>query len=108
MILVGGVISGVLFGIYLAFSVIVLKNHITEGSSSYRWEGYKNFLRIRLDKDSLTIYPIGFKTVVSDWKNIGSDEAPKFEGSPVKFSLIEPPIEIKHEIEHDENRHTPG
>jgi hypothetical protein len=95
MILVGGIVSGVLFGIYLTFSVLVLKNHITEASSSYRWEGYKNFLRLHLDKDGLTIYPIGFKTVVADWENIGDEEFPKFKGSPVKFSLIEPPILIK-------------
>ncbi len=97
MVLVGGIISGILFGIYLTFSVLVLKNHITEASSSYRWEGYKNFLRIHLDKDALTIYPIGFKTVVSDWKNVGNEASPKFTGSPVKFSPIEPPIVINHE-----------
>ena len=97
MILVGGIISGVLFGIYLTFSVLVLKNHITEASSSYRWEGYKNFLRLHLDKDGLTIYPIGFKTVVSDWSNTGDEDSPKFEGSPVNYSLIEPPIVINHE-----------
>ncbi len=97
MILVGGIISGVLFGLYLTFSVLVLKNHITEAASSYRWEGYKNFLRIKLDKDALTIYPIGLKKVVSNWKNVGTEDKPKFEGSPINYELIEKPIIIKHE-----------
>nr|MBI1228634.1 metallophosphoesterase [Cytophagales bacterium] len=97
MVLIGGIVSGVLFGVYLVFSVLVLKNHITEASSSYRWEGYKNFLRLHLDKDSLTIYPIGFKTVVSDWQNVSTADAPRFEGSKAQFELIEPPIIISNE-----------
>ncbi len=97
MVILGGIISGVLFGLYLTFSVLVLQNHITEASSSYRWEGYKNFLRLKIDNDALTIYPIGLKKVVTNWKNVGTEEKPKFEGGPVNFELIEDPIIIPHE-----------
>lgn len=97
MVLVGGIISGVLFGLYLTFSVVVLKNHITEASSSYRWEGYKNFLRIAVTADGLTIYPIGVKQVVRNWKNTGTEENPRFEGGPINYELIEDPITIHHE-----------
>jgi hypothetical protein len=97
MVLAGGIISGVLFGLYLTISVVLVKNHITEASSSYRWEGYKNFLRIAVTAEGLTIYPIGVKRVVSDWKNTGTDENPRFEGGPINYDLIEDPITIHHE-----------
>ena len=97
MILFGGLISCFFFGLYLTISVVLLKNHITEASSSYRWEGYKNFLRISIDKEGLTIYPIGVKKVVSNWKQVGTVEDPRFEGEPINYELIEDPIFIKNE-----------
>jgi hypothetical protein len=97
MVILGGIISGILFGLYLTISIVFLKNHITEASSSYRWEGYKNFLRISVDKDGLTIYPIGVKKVVSNWKLKGTKDHPMFEGSPINYELIEDPIFIKNE-----------
>ena len=97
MVIVGGIASGLIFGVYLLVSALVFQSHPTEASSSFRHDGYKNFLRMRLTKDRLTIYPIGLKNVVRDWKNVGTDEEPKFEGSPIVFSLIEKePIEIKN------------
>lgn len=94
MILIGGIVSAILFGIYLLFSISLLNNHTTEASSSFRWEGYKNFLRIHLTKEGVTIYPIGVKKVVKNWKNVGSEDHPKFEGDPINYSLIEKPIKI--------------
>ena len=97
MLVIGGAISGCLFGIYLLVSILIFKSHPTEASSSYKHEGFKNFLRIHLTKDKLTIYPIGLKKVVTDWKNVGSVDKPRFEGSAISFDLIEEkPIEINH------------
>ena len=97
MIMMGGFISCLIFGLYLTISVSLLKNHITEASSSYRWEGYKNFLRISVTKEGLTIYPIGVKKVVSNWKAVGTEKNPRFEGGPINYELIEDPIFIKNE-----------
>ncbi|HLU89535.1 MAG TPA: hypothetical protein VKZ51_06840, partial [Cyclobacteriaceae bacterium] len=96
MILVGGITSAVIFGIYLLFSISLLDNHITEASSSFRWEGYKNFLRIHVTQKGITIYPVGVEKVVTNWKNTGTAEKPKFEGDAIDCSLIEDPIEIFH------------
>lgn len=104
MILVGGGISAVLFGIYLLFSISVLDNHITEASSSYRWEGYKNFLRLHLTAEGLTIYPIGIEKVVKNWKNTGSEEEPKFEGDAIEYQLIENPIFIPY-LQNSSEKH---
>ncbi|MEX2564536.1 MAG: metallophosphoesterase [Cyclobacteriaceae bacterium] len=97
MVLAGGTISGILFGAYLTFSVIVLKNHITEAASSYRGEGFKNLLRIHINEENITIYPIGLKRVPKNWVNVGTEENPKFQGGPIKYEIIEEPIIIKHE-----------
>jgi hypothetical protein len=99
MIVIGGILSGVLFGLYLLVSGNFLNNHITEASSSFLGEDYKNFLRLHLDNKSLTIYPIGVKKVVKNWKDInkGTGKDPVYEGDEVKYDLIEEnPITIAH------------
>jgi len=97
MICIGGLFSGLIFGGYLLDSTLFFGSHPTEASSSFRHEGHKNFLRIHLTKDRLTIYPIGLKKVVTNWKNVGNSETPRFEGSPIDYNLIEQvPIEINH------------
>lgn len=90
----GGLASGLLFGLYLFVSINWVGNHITEASSSFRWEGYKNFLRLKLTADGLTIYPVGVEKIATNWKNTGTEENPSFEGGPVNYELIEPPIYI--------------
>jgi hypothetical protein len=92
--LLGGIATSVLFGLYLLVGISLLDNHITEASSSYRWEGFKNFLRIHVSPKGLTIYPIGVEKIVKNWSNKGSEENPKFEGEPIDYQLIEQPIHI--------------
>ncbi len=94
MVVVGGIISGFIFGLYLIASALILKNHPTEAYSAFRDEDYKNFLRLHITKNKLIIYPIGIKTVVKNWRNTGTDEKPVFAGGPIEFELIETPIEI--------------
>ncbi len=95
MFVLGGLSSGVIFGIYLLISTLIFKSHPTEASSSFRHEGFKNFLRIHLSNDKLTIYPIGLKNIVHNWENTGTDDKPKFTGNPISYRLIEDkPIEI--------------
>lgn len=97
MILIGGFISAFIFGIYLLISTLFIKNHPTEAFSSFRWTGYKNFLRIHIDTEGVArVYPVGVTKVVTDWKNISTDKGkPKFKGSDPKYHLIEGPIELK-------------
>lgn len=89
MLIVGGLISGMLFGIYLIVSTLIFESHPTEAYSSLRWTGYKNFLRIHISKAGATIYAIGVRRVVHNWKNTGTEEKPKFEGDKIEIELIE-------------------
>ncbi|MTI23153.1 metallophosphoesterase [Fulvivirga sp. RKSG066] len=84
----GGLVSAFIFGLYLLVSTLVIHNHPTEAFSSFRWKGYKNFLRIHITNEGATIYPIGLKKV-SSWTH---DFKPK--GSPPKPIFIEDPFKI--------------
>lgn len=96
--LLGGIASVLLFGLYLLFSISFLDNHITEASSSYRWEGFKNFIKIHITSKGLTIYPIGVEKVVENWQNKGTEEKPRFEGDSVEYQTIEKPIHIPFRV----------
>ncbi|MCL6258125.1 metallophosphoesterase [Aquiflexum sp. TKW24L] len=94
MWIVGGLLSGFVFGFYLWFSSRFLDNHITEASSSFKGEDFKNFIRIHISAKGITIYPVGIRTVVKNWKNNGDEKNPRFEGDEIKYELIEEPIPI--------------
>jgi hypothetical protein len=92
------VVSGMWFGIYLIITNLVFGLHENEGFSSFMHEGYKNFLRLHLTEDTLTIYPIGVKEEVRDWQvNYNAEtDTTKVSGSAPKIEMIEnEPIVIK-------------
>ena len=59
----GGLLAGVLMGLYLLLSNLVLGNHDNEAFSALRCTGYKNFLRLHITPQGLTVYPIGVRQV---------------------------------------------
>ncbi len=92
----GGISGAFIFGIYLWLSVNILKVHLDEGFSSLAYQHYKNFLRIHITKDHLTIYPVGVDRVTTNWKQSGEGENLKFEGELPQCHLIEMPIIYKN------------
>lgn len=61
------IVSGLVFGAYLLVSLNLFGRHPNEGFSSLRIEGFKSFLRLRIDGDGrLTIYPVGLEKVPKD------------------------------------------
>jgi hypothetical protein len=92
----GGIAGAFIFGIYLWFSVYILKVHGNESFSSFKYQHYKNFLRIHITKDQVTIYPVGVDKVTTNWKQSGEGENIKFEGALPQCHLIETPIIIKN------------
>jgi hypothetical protein len=103
MIAMGSVVAGLIISIYLFFGCRVFKTHADNGFSSIRIAGYKNFLRFRITKDSLTIYPIGLVRVPSraGWREPAAEErkagivagyVPRLKMKP---RLIEGPIVIR-------------
>ena len=88
--IVGGLLSGVLVGVYLLISSLVFGMHDDEAFSSSKIEGYKNFLRIHIKGDKLTIYPIGIKDAPK-WKKVNGMFRSK---SKMKPELIDTPIVV--------------
>ena len=91
-----GIAGSFILGFYLWLSVYILKVHLDEGFSALGYQHYKNFLRIHITKDQLTIYPVGVDRVTTNWRQSGEGETLKFEGPIPECHLIEPPIIIKN------------
>ena len=97
-LLIGGLTGSFIFGIYLWFSSLVLGIHLDESFSSFGYPHFKNFLRIHITPEGdVTIYPVGIKKAVTNWKQDGEEENLTFSSSDsAEYYLIEPPIIIKN------------
>lgn len=104
----GFLVGGCLMGIYLFISLNIFGQHVTAAFSSLRIEGWKNFLRMKLDLKTgeLTIYPIGLRRVArwKDWEMVSQNgDAPTSAVPAIKLKndatfpveLIEGPITVK-------------
>jgi len=99
MAVVGGLAGSLVMGAYLWLSQLA-GFHANEAFSSAHLQGYKSFLRLRIDRDgSLTIFPIGLDEVPQTWRlaQRGRPEDPWFEATAGELAprLIERPIRIE-------------
>ncbi len=89
MMLVGGLLGGFVFGLFLLFSLNVLGLQWTNTFSSLRIADFGNFIRLHIAADgALTIYP--FKVENAQRAMPGGSVRPGSDAA-----LIEPPIEIR-------------
>lgn len=96
MMVLGGGLSCMIFGIYLLVSTLIICNHPTEAFSSFRWTGYKNFLRIHITESKTTVYAIGITKVATQWEEEMKDKsASRFRPKQnIDYTLIDE-IELK-------------
>ncbi len=59
----GGVVGGLVWGLYWTLSSVFLRMHAEDAFAALRIKHYKNFLRLRIDQNGLTIYPVGVDRV---------------------------------------------
>ncbi len=83
MTFVGGYFIGAtIMGIYLVISVCLFRRHGNEAFSSLKIEGYKNFLRMRINAKGLSVWALGLEQVPShagwEWKT-GEDGRSRYE-----------------------------
>jgi hypothetical protein len=100
MVLIGGTLGGLIFGLYLMVTYIVGKVNCDWLFSSQRRDGYRCFLRMKFEPDKLTIYPIRLDAVPPRtgwrWRRNPGPREPLVEPiSPLKPRLIEGPIVIR-------------
>jgi hypothetical protein len=97
----GGLMSAFLVGLYLYAVHRLLGLHANEVLASQSYEDFKNFIRVCVEADAVTVFPIGFERVCRSWRlNTDPGAAPGdpwFEpapGSAIEPRLIEEPIRI--------------
>lgn len=92
----GYVIGPFVLGIYLLVSLNLFGHHITEAFSSMAIPDWKNLLRMKIDAQGLTLYPIGIPKVPRKWRWLGeSGRSSRFEPeTPIESVLIEDPIRV--------------
>jgi hypothetical protein len=97
---VGGFLIGpFIMGLYLTVSVNRFGTHSNEAFISLAVPDWKNFLRLRIDKDGhLTVYPVGIERVPRKWKETGaSPYGPAYDPDDPKATdpvLIESPVRV--------------
>jgi hypothetical protein len=103
LIFIGGLAAGFVWGLYLTISCL-LGLHCDQAFASMGIPDFKNFLRLKIEPNKLTIYPIGLRRTPRRWawrraKRRGGDglaEGPPIVPlRPLRPSLIEGPIEIR-------------
>ena len=95
----GAVLGSLVFGTYLVIALAVFKRHANENFSASRYETYKNFLRLHIGPDGVTVYPIGIDKPCTDWKVAGQSASPEDSyiapaSGTIATRLIEPPFTV--------------
>ena len=102
MIALGALVGGSLWGFYWVLTGLN-RMHAGEAFAALRIKNYKNFLRIKIETDKLTIYPLAIDKVpgADHWMNAPRGKAnplpnnPKLIAvKPIDVRLIENPIVI--------------
>lgn len=96
----GFLIGPFIMGLYLTVSVNGFLAHSNEAFISLAIPDWKNFLRLRIDKDGqLTVYPVGLERVPRKWKPTNAGPyAPAYEPDDPEATepaLIEPPVHVR-------------
>jgi hypothetical protein len=102
MIFVGGIAAGFVWGAYLTISCL-FGLHCDQAFASMAIPDFKNFLRMKVEPNKLTIYPIGLRRTPRRWgwkrakdRGFGDTGGPAIVPTrPLRPSLIEGPIEIR-------------
>lgn len=95
---VGGLVGSLAFGAYLTVSFGLFGRHGTEAFSAFRHEGYKNFLRLRVDSAGVTVHAIGIAQSCKNWTIEPSPDTPDAShlapANRISATLIEPPFTL--------------
>ena len=99
LVFAGGFLLGpTLMGLYLLISLNGFGAHANEAFSALSIPDWKNFLRLRIDREGrLWLYPIGLRRVPRAWKRGQTAREPEWVADDEKATppeLIEPPIVI--------------
>jgi len=101
-VVVGGLLGGLIWGAYLSRVCGKDGHHYNDAFSAMRLDSYRHFLRMRIQGDELTIYPIGIDKAPkrTDWR-VNEKTAKDDQNEPIYLPtkslgehLIEGPITV--------------
>jgi hypothetical protein len=97
--LFGAVLGSLVFGTYLVVALAVFKRHANENFSASRYETHKNFLRLHIGPDGVTVYPIGIDKPCKQWRVAAQSDSPEDSyiapaSGTIATRLIEPPFTV--------------
>jgi hypothetical protein len=101
MVLIGGSVAAILFGIYLYCSSRWADINHNDAFSSMRRDSHRHFLRMRIKDDTVTLFPIALNRVPArkEWKlnveKVGNPPPVYVPPQPLAPHLIESPITIR-------------
>ena len=99
MFIFGAVVGSLIVAFFLWALFRAANWNDTEAFSSFRHTGYKNFLRMHVTKDEITVYAIGIDKISHKWDITPnpSDEdswlCPK-DSPDIPMRLLEPPYRV--------------
>lgn len=100
-IIIGGLVGGFVWGVYWVICSVAFRMHAEDAFAALRIKDYKNFLRLRFDRDTLTIFPIGVDKIPRRrfWRNPEPGDAlahnPRLVAKDhINVRLIEKPVII--------------
>ena len=97
MIVGGGFVAGIVWGLYLFFACAFFRRHWNDAFSSLRIPDYKNFLRLKIEPEKLTIFPIGLVRTPTrlEWRESGNRPGVLEPRIPLSPELIDGPVVIE-------------
>lgn len=110
MVLLGAFVGGGIWGLYWVTTGVFARMHSEEAFAALRLKRYKNFLRIKVERDTLTIYPLGVDKIPGpdDWiepprgkPNPESSNPKLIPVHPIDVRLIEAPIVIQRTNDYE-------
>jgi hypothetical protein len=89
----GALAGSFIMGVYLLVSLNVFGRHSNEAFSALAIQDWKNFLRLKITPEGLTIFPVGIDRVPRHWREEGDETHPD-DPAATAPKLIEPPIRL--------------
>lgn len=90
---IGALAGSFIMGVYLLISLNVFGRHSNEAFSALAIQDWKNFLRLKITAEGLTIYPVGIDRVPRQWREDGEQTHPD-DSAATAPKLIEHPISL--------------
>ena len=93
--IIGAFVGALILGLYLLISLNIFRRHSDEAFSALAIEDWKNFLRLRVTANGLTIYPVGIDRVPRKWKQVDDNIVPDDDMATAPRIIEDEPVHVQ-------------